>query len=344
MSCEFSIFQKVATWQPLTAIVPDEQILGVPTVQKPLFNSPILHFPSMPIKRGRKKKQADSVSKSSQTKNKSVEVTVSAPTEKSTTSDQQLKACVAALQVKLRTMYTDCLRTGEQPHECKSQIMIYLRALETDAKLFATLQSKELLGKRRSQEEQDRQQELQKRYTLMKSNQEALNKAQIQLEMATHHYMSMQEFYNDAEHPTDSQTFQLLEAQNEYNSILGRVKRHILRLLQTDWVVNTVLAVCFFGALASAGHRAWIDATVASTVFLQEAKQLTQTIDATTDFIQASSREAMKWTVGAVGAAVGASNGLLFSSLFPGPRGKRPASVLSLAAMGVFAGVRLLAW
>ncbi len=239
-------------------------------------------------------------------------------------------------------MYTQCLDSGEEPYKCESQITRYLLDLEENAKLSVKLQSKALSGTALSKKEQSSQQILQHQLENMQSSTAALKRATMYLEMAMERHQALLDFYDKTDTPTEFQDAMFMDSQRQYHSVLERAKKTLLDLLQNDWVIKTILAVSFFGAVAWMGHRLWVSAAIASTALLSEAKLLTHTIDATTDLIQASSREGARWTVGAMGGAVGAANGALFSSLFPGPRGKQSASVLSLAAMGVFAGIRML--
>lgn len=293
----------------------------------------------MPEKRSRKRSKNSKSSGASGSRSKTSIIKSQANSDP---LDEGLKIHVAALQKHLRIIFEKCLDDGGNQSECRSQVIRYLRDLGVSSKRLITLQSKELAGLKLSESEQQAQEEIQAQYTEMQEGTDELESAKMELQFAMQRWQSLERFHKGMKTTTLTQDKFLSKSQSDYATALSNLKRILLNLFQKKWVVHTVLAIGFFGALAYKGYNAWIDAALVSTAFLQEAKHMAQTIDSATDLIQVGSHEAKRWAVASAGGLVGAANGLLFSSLFPGPTGKKTASVLSLAALGVFIGIRRL--
>lgn len=219
----------------------------------------------------------------------------------------------------------------------------YLDELLKEGKLLVHLQHKQLSGKVLSPQELRVLAALRLKCETIENDTRQLEEASVALKAAAAQRDEVRTVCATLPAATkgdSTRTTQILRiVDRDYRSALKNVKAKLLALLEQDWVVHTLLAIGAAGAVGWLGHRAVVSTAGATTELLREANQMTQTIHATTELIQATSQEGAKWTFSAMGGAVGAANGLLLGALLPGNRvGASSASALTAAAMGMYAG------
>ena len=278
-----------------------------------------------------KKKQARAASKSA--------------SDATTTSDD-FQQHLRSLQANILLLYTKCSQlTGKKAQkECQSvvirQAQEYLRQLIDEANTLATLKHKIQTGKALSKPERLTYEALEFKQTAMNRATASMQQAQTTLEASAKHEGIVRTLVQQScsKANSASQVGVMEEANETLSSALAHAKQTALAVLKQDWIVHTMIAVAAAGLLGWTVHRALISTANASTEMLREAVELSRTVESVTNLVETTSKEGSKWVVGGLGAAVGAANGLLFSSLLPGGViGAKAASIFSTAALGVLA-------
>jgi len=253
------------------------------------------------------------------------------------------------LATKLRTIYEECIKKTNSPQSCHSRMMdeaaLHFNELKEEAQLMVGLQHKALGGEVLSDSESTMHRALQLKQRTIQSNTSELQKAQHLLQQARQQKNEVQQLCKHKALPLKELSKLFQQARMMYSQAMQNAKRKLSTLLSHDWALKTLLAISFATVTGWGVHQALLSTVAASTALLHEANQMAHTIAAVTNIIQVSSHEGAKWTLGGLGGAVGAANGLVLSSLLPGhngPTGKLAAVMLSAAAMGSFVGVNVL--
>lgn len=264
--------------------------------------------------------------------------------------DALLREHLHHVQSQLRVIYAECLSYGSslgvKSTQCKSHILQhvrrYLDELKDEAQMQNRLQTKVLQGRTLTADEQQTLDALQLKCDTMRASSLRLEQAQQRVRLtAEQHEVLAANFKNSKTSPGE-QHFVLVQARMQCEAALVYAKRALLNLLKQRWATQTLLAVSLAGLLSWAAHRVILSTVVVTTALLREASQMVHTVHATTELVGVGSREGAKWAIGTLGGAVGAANGLFLSSLLPGSNGKTAASILSSAAVGLYAGLRAL--
>jgi len=222
---------------------------------------------------------------------------------------------------------------------------LHFNELKEEAQLMVGLQHKALGGEVLSDSESTMHRALQLKQRTIQSNTSELQKAQHLLQQARQQKNEVQQLCKHKALPLKELSKLFQQARMMYSQAMQNAKRKLSTLLSHDWALKTLLAISFATVTGWGVHQALLSTVAASTALLHEANQMAHTIAAVTNIIQVSSHEGAKWTLGGLGGAVGAANGLVLSSLLPGhngPTGKLAAVMLSAAAMGSFVGVNVL--